>query len=85
MQHPIRKLPSKQSKGGIGMEIDRIQILTISLIVLILCFSPLSSKANAVSRGITVKATTPSGTIKEIPLYSGYYALVIGCGNYQKG
>ncbi len=67
------------------MDIKRIKILTISLFILTLSFGPLSSSAHAVSRGITVKAKTSSGTVKEIPLYSGYYALVIGCGNYQKG
>ena len=37
------------------------------------------------SRGIRVKARTHSGSTKEIQLYSGYHALVIGCGAYTKG
>jgi uncharacterized caspase-like protein len=32
-----------------------------------------------------LKAKTATGTEKEIRLYSGYYALVIGCGDYQQG
>ncbi len=35
--------------------------------------------------GIQVEARTADGTTKVLPLYSGYYALVIGCGAYQKG
>ncbi|OCC14195.1 Polysaccharide deacetylase, caspase activity [Dissulfuribacter thermophilus] len=32
-----------------------------------------------------VKARTSSGKVREIPLYSGYYALVIGCSDYRNG
>ena len=39
----------------------------------------------AVSRGITVKAKTRTGALKKLKLYSGYYALVIGCNNYSSG
>ena len=45
-----------------------------------LCVSP-SHSANT----INVTAQTPSGSSKEIQLYSGYHALVIGCSNYRQG
>ena len=34
-------------------------------------------------RGIVVKARLPNGKVKPLKLYSGYYALVIGCGDYR--
>jgi hypothetical protein len=41
--------------------------------------------AIAKNRGIRVEARALDGSVKEIPLYSDYYALVIGCGTYQNG
>ncbi len=35
--------------------------------------------------GVQVEARTKDGGTKILPLYSGYYALVIGCGGYNKG
>ncbi|MBW1780155.1 MAG: caspase family protein [Deltaproteobacteria bacterium] len=35
--------------------------------------------------GVQVMAKTVDGGSKVIPLYSGYHALVIGCGDYRKG
>ena len=34
---------------------------------------------------VRVKARTADGATREIGLYSGYYALVAGCGDYRKG
>jgi len=45
----------------------------------------LTLSIHAASRGIRVKAKTSSGMTKEIRLYSGYYALIVGCGNYRSG
>ena len=35
--------------------------------------------------GIQVVAKTASGGSKIVPLYSGYHALVVGCGDYREG
>ena len=35
--------------------------------------------------GIQVEARTTGGETKILPLYSGYHALVVGCGGYNKG
>jgi len=35
--------------------------------------------------GVQVEARTKEGGTKVLPLYSGYYALVVGCGAYHKG
>jgi len=53
----------------------------ILLIVAFFCVSP----AHAASNLINVTAQTSSGSSKEIQLYSGYHALVIGCSNYRQG
>lgn len=37
------------------------------------------------TRGIRVVAKPADGTDKTIRLYSGYHALVIGCGDYRNG
>ena len=42
-----------------------------------------SANLPASQRGIHVKVRTQSGSSKEIQLYSGYHALVIGCGDYR--
>jgi len=41
--------------------------------------------AFAKNRGICVEARARDGSVKEIPLYSDYYALIIGCGAYKNG
>ena len=53
----------------------------ILLVVVFLC----GSSTWAASNLINVTAQTPSGSSREIPLYSGYHALVIGCSNYTEG
>lgn len=35
--------------------------------------------------GVQVKARTADGGTKVLPLYSGYHALVVGCGAYREG
>ena len=67
------------------MDFNRLKILTVSLIAVVLCFLLLSFSVHAASRGITVKAKTSNGAVKEIQIYSGYHALVVGCSDYQKG
>jgi tetratricopeptide (TPR) repeat protein len=36
-------------------------------------------------RSIKVVAKTPDGQTRQLPLYSSYYALVVGCGEYNNG
>jgi len=40
---------------------------------------------NPLGRGIRVKVHVNGLSIKEIKLYSGYYALIVGCGDYRTG
>lgn len=56
-------------------------VLLISLLVT----SLLLASSGWASRGIKVVATTSNGSQKEVSLYSGYHALVVGCGNYLRG
>jgi formylglycine-generating enzyme required for sulfatase activity len=65
------------------MNISKNKSLAISLLTIVLSFLLLTFSIHASSRGITVKAKTSSGTIKEIPLYSGYRALVVGVSDYD--
>jgi formylglycine-generating enzyme required for sulfatase activity len=65
------------------MNINRNKSLAISLLTITLSFLLLTFSIHADSRGITVKAKTSSGTIKEIQLYSGYNALVVGVSDYD--
>jgi formylglycine-generating enzyme required for sulfatase activity len=67
------------------MDINRYKLMIVFLSMIIICFCLLPLSVNAASRGITVKAKTSSGMTKEIRLYSGYYALIVGCGDYQSG
>jgi len=55
----------------------------ISTACLLLISFPEVSKGR--TRGIRVKAKTDDGSTREIHLYSGYHALVVGCSNYRKG
>ena len=52
-------------------------ILLIGVVLL------MAGTAFSSNRGISVKARTAGGGEKNISLYSGYHALVIGCGNYR--
>lgn len=54
-------------------------------LILILSMGLLPCQALSSTRGISVNAKTPSGQTKEIDLYSGYHALVIGAGAYTEG
>ncbi len=54
--------------------------------LLILCASVFLGvpSLGAAPKGIEVTARTPGGT-RTIPLYSGYYALVVACADYRNG
>ncbi len=43
-----------------------------------------SGHVGASVRGIPIKVLSKGGVKKEITLYSGYYALVVGCGKYRE-
>lgn len=55
------------------------RVLACFLIAVILSVFLAVVSAFATTRGIRVKAKSSAGGIQEIPLYSDYYALVIGC------
>ena len=59
----------------------------IAAILVAVCIGLLivSTRVSASTGGIRVKAQTRTGATKEIRLYSGYYALVIGCADYRSG
>lgn len=64
----------------------RMDIMGICAVLAVLFVGVLfPERASAVTRGICVKAVTSTGTMEEIPLYSDYWALVIGCGAYRSG
>ncbi len=67
------------------MDTNRIKVLVVYLCLIAICSWLFPTPTYTASRGITVKAKTSSGAVKEIPLYSGYHALVIGCGDYRSG
>ena len=67
------------------MAMNRIKTLITALFLLSIYTLFLSFPVHAASRGITVKAKTSSGATKEMELYSGYYAFVVGCGDYRSG
>ncbi len=56
-------------------------ILLSALILLISFSANLYAKQDVIS----IKSHARNGSTKIIKLYSGYYALVVGCGDYQKG
>ena len=63
-----------------------IRLKHLWLILVLLIWAISVSPGYATSRGINVIAKTPSGETRTIPLYSsGYYALVIGAGDYKNG
>ncbi|MBU0768749.1 MAG: tol-pal system protein YbgF, partial [Proteobacteria bacterium] len=65
------------------MDINRSKQAIISLFMITIFFWFLPLSLHAASRGITIKAKTPSGAVKEIQLYSGYHALVVGVSDYD--
>ena len=67
------------------MNISIKKIPAIFILIIGLCFWIFPFSLHSASRGITVKAKSPSGTVKEIKLYSGYHALVVGCSDYRSG
>ena len=57
-----------------------------SVLPLFLIFALTGQQVNSSNfRGISIQAKTHSGEIKEIQLYTGYHALVVGCGDYGSG
>ena len=67
------------------MNFKRVKLLALSLFLILVCASLISLPAFAQSRGLIIETKTPSGATKEIRLYSGYHALVVGAGDYQNG
>ena len=67
------------------MNISIKEIPAIFILIIFSCLWIFPFSVHSASRGITVKAKTPSGTEKEIKLYSGYHALVVGCSDYRSG
>jgi hypothetical protein len=67
------------------MTTDRKKLPGTVLFFISLCYIFVSHPANATSRGIIVQTKASSGATKQIPLYSGYYALVVGCADYTEG
>ena len=65
------------------MDINRCKMAIVFLFTITICFCVLPLSIFASSRGITVKAKTTSGAVKEIQLYSGYHALVVGVSDYD--
>ena len=63
----------------------RLIFLCLLFIPAYLTLNTYQSMVMAKTRSIRVKARTPDGKTKEINLYSGYHALVVGCGDYTKG
>ena len=67
------------------MIITRVKFLGAVLFFVSLCYIFVSFPAHATTRGIMVQTKAASGAAKKIPLYSGYYALVVGCADYTEG
>lgn len=63
----------------------RLMALFILLVAVLLDQGLFSSIAQARTRGISVTARTSDGAVKSVRLYSGYHALVVGCGKYRSG
>jgi formylglycine-generating enzyme required for sulfatase activity len=61
--------------------------IIVALIFFICAIIPFSlpSREQSRERGIKVTTKSPDGTTKQAQLYSGYYALVAGCGDYRRG
>jgi uncharacterized caspase-like protein len=67
------------------MNISMKKFPAIFVLIIGVCFWIFPFSLHSASRGITVKAKSSSGTVKEIKLYSGYHALVVGCSDYRSG
>jgi len=67
----------------VKVNIRRVKTPAINMLIISICFLLLSFSTYAASRGIYVKAKTSSGGMKEISLYSGYHALVVGVSDYE--
>ena len=57
----------------------------IALWAICAIISVLLNSSALASQGISVQAKRTDGSKQELKLYSGYYALVIGCGDYREG
>lgn len=75
----------KQRMGNRSMPRLTKQLWLTALAAGLLILAAASFSGAASSRGISVKAKTTGGEVRDIPLYSGYYALVAGCGEYRGG
>ena len=65
---------------------QRMTSLGVCLLSLLLVFLSCSSLPEPpASRNISIQTRTPSGANESIRLYSEYYALVVGCGQYTRG
>ena len=58
--------------------------VTVLIFSIMFFFIGLSSYSFA-SEGVSIRTMSPDGSEKDFKLYSGYYALVIGCGDYREG
>ena len=63
----------------------QISVLLSLFTVFSIVFSVSSEAQSKLESGILVKARSLDGSTKEIRLYSGCHALVVGCSNYTKG
>lgn len=64
---------------------NRKPCIVIMLVAVCIGLLIVSTRVSASTEGIRVKVKTRTGATKEIRLYSGYYALVIGCADYRSG
>ncbi|WP_419662349.1 uncharacterized protein Dvar_28080 [Desulfosarcina variabilis str. Montpellier] len=61
-------------------------LATMAVFLFWFCPTALASPdANAAARGLFVETRTITGSTREIKLYDGYHALVVGCGAYRAG
>jgi uncharacterized caspase-like protein len=67
------------------MVIHRIKALGAYLFLIAIGYCLVLFPVYASSRGILVKVKTFSGSSKQIQLYSGYHALIVGCSDYHAG
>ena len=67
------------------MVIHRIKILCACLFLLAVCYCFVSFPVYATSRGIIIQAKTSSGSTRQMQIYTGYHALVVGCADYRAG
>ena len=67
------------------MPTHRLNALAVCLLLSASFLGAAPPAVEAVSRGIVVDAHDPSGSTTQLQLYSGYHALVVGCGDYRSG